>query len=122
MSFFKKNSFHYFFVNLTTSLAIITSSLVGMTRALIFDLSVELGGSPEHINKDSLNSVKNYLLKPKSNLFVSGKVKQSRVHVLKGGLVILTALFKRLKIKKLFEKDYLHLRYKTKQICYDDYS
>lgn len=71
----------------------------------IFDLSVELGGSPEHINKDSLNSVKNYLLKPKSNLFVSGKVKQSRVNVLKGGLVILTALFKQFKIKKLFVAD-----------------
>ena len=49
----------------------------------IFDLSVGLGGSPEHINKESLNSVKNYLLKPKSNLFVSEKIKQSRMDVLK---------------------------------------
>ena len=59
----------------------------------IFDLSVELGGSPEHINKDSLNSVKNYLLKPKSNLFVSEKIKQSRMDVLKGGLVIMLFIF-----------------------------
>ena len=71
----------------------------------IFDLSVELGSTPYHITKDSLNSVKNYLLKPKSNFIISGKIKQSRMEVLKGGLVILTALFQQFKIEKLFVSD-----------------